>query len=41
MKGKLHRIFTRTTIFFTIETNKGANVNYVSTLVGESIKWLK
>ena len=36
MKGKLHSIFTRITIFFKIETNKRATVNYVSTLVRET-----
>lgn len=29
-------IFTRITNFFKIETNKGANVNHVSTLVRET-----
>ena len=36
MKGKLHSIFTRITIFFKIDTNKGSTINYVSTLVIET-----
>ena len=36
MKGKLHSIFTRIRVFFKIETNKRATVNYVSTLGRET-----